>query len=52
MTGVQTCALPILDEDQMGELAKRKVRNKESIKDLLDHLDSDVLRELVRELLS
>ncbi len=41
-----------MEDEQLKELAKRKIQKKESIKDLLDYLESDVLREVMRELLS
>ena len=41
-----------MEDDQLAELARRKVRNKESIADMLDYLDSDFLKVIMRELLS
>ena len=40
------------EDRQLEELAIRKARKKESIEDMLEYLDGDSLKSIMRELLS
>ena len=41
-----------MEDRQLEELAIRKARKKESIEDMLEYLDGDSLKSIMRELLS
>ena len=41
-----------MEEDQLGELAKRKIKKGESVEDMLEYLDSDFIKDIVLELMS
>ena len=41
-----------MEEEQLEELAKRKIQKGDSIKDMLDYLDSDFIKTIIRELIS
>lgn len=41
-----------LEEEHLERLAKRKIQKKESVEDMLEYLDGDILKSIMRELLS
>ena len=40
-----------MEDGQLEALAKRKIKSRESIADMLDYLDSDILKRVMQELL-